>query len=555
MAWSCRMCTYENRGGDDLLRCEICETVRTTTTNKEIGEASSSSSSSNKAAAANSVDGGSESPPAPAPADAAAAKKKKKRTVQTTLFGTAVAAAPPVVAGNLLGDDRADKKKKMKKRKLLETTTTAITATRGAGSSMPAKQHRQTQLITSTSSTTTTAAAPAYFSSAFAMKKDVPFDALVVRAKAALKDAFKVRKLRGLQPAAIECALRRRHLCQLVVMATGGGKSLCYQLPAVAMGGTTIVVSPLIALMKDQVRALLAKGVEAAVVCSANGERKNRDIVDRLLGRRRRRQPNNNNGRKTKTGDSIAADEGGVGGGDDNLIKPITLLYCTPELIATSRFQNTLSEMHESNRLSMFAIDEAHCISTWGHDYRSSYRKLGWLREQFPRVPCMACTATATPNVVRDIRESLKMPPDSPCHIGSFDRTNIFYRVMYKDALDALSSSSNDGGGGAIGHLTSYIRKRHERAAASSRKCSGIVYVHKRDDTTMLAHRITQATGIRAAPYHGGMKDAERTQVQEAWMSGNVQVAVATVAFGMGVDLAHVRYVVHWSLAKVSSYS
>lgn len=185
----------------------------------------------------------------------------------------------------------------------------------------------------------------------------------------------------------------------------------------------------------------------------------------------------------------------------------------------------------------------AHAISDWGHDFRPSYRKLCWLRETMPDVPCMACTATATRKVIQDIQTILNLT-DAPCHVGSFDRKNIYYKVAYKDALDALSPH------GAIGHLIAFVKRRHESAAKHSKPCSGLIYVHKREDTTDIATQISKGTGIRAVAYHGGLKADERTSVQEAWTTGQVEIAVATVAFGMGVDLAHVRYVVHWNLSK-----
>jgi len=155
----------------------------------------------------------------------------------------------------------------------------------------------------------------------------------------------------------------------------------------------------------------------------------------------------------------------------------------------------------------------------------------------------MACTATATPKVIEDIQTILHLK-HRPCHIGSFDRENIHYKVRFKQTLDNMSS------GGAIKDLTDFIQRRHEHAKKSAEPCSGIVYVRKREDTTQLARAIMNDTGLRAAGYHAGLKAAERTKVQEDWTSGLIQIAIATNAFGMGIDLAHVRYVVHWSMAK-----
>ena len=338
-----------------------------------------------------------------------------------------------------------------------------------------------------------------------------------------MKAIFSIEKMRGLQPVAIEGALKRQN--QIVIMATGGGKSLCYQLPATVLGGVTIVISPLIALMVDQVRALNDKGIAAALVSSANGASRNNAVMERLLGRPLQTQKK--------------------GSKDPPKLKPVTILYGTPELVQTERFRRVLIELYGKNQLAFFAIDEGHCLSTWGHDFRPAYRNLQWLRTSFPNIPCTVCTATATSKVIADIRDVLLLPErEVPCHISSFNRANISYEVRFKDSLDAMSLQ------GAIGDLVEFVQQQHTEALKRSLPCSGIIYVHKRQDCEMLAKRIIKATGIRAAAYHGGLKDAERGEVQREWTGGSVQIAVATIAFGMGIDLAHVRYVVHWSLAK-----
>ena len=169
--------------------------------------------------------------------------------------------------------------------------------------------------------------------------------------------------------------------------------------------------------------------------------------------------------------------------------------------------------------------------------------RLGYLRETFPDVPLIACTATATTKVIEDIKRVLHLE-SSPCYIGSFDRPNIFYKVIYKDVIDAESME------GSRGHLIRFIQKQHERCDSSGAKCSGIVYCHTRAETTDLAMAIQKQTRIGAEAYHGGLKVHERNRVQHAWTSGESKIAVATVAFGMGIDLPHVRYVVHWTMAK-----
>lgn len=226
-----------------------------------------------------------------------------------------------------------------------------------------------------------------------------------------------------------------------------------------------------------------------------------------------------------------------------NTKTPIQLLYVTPELIETERFRTILTNLYRSNRLHMFAIDEAHCLSSWGHDFRPAYRKLTWIRTAFPNVPIMALTGTATSKVVLDIREILQLDKSVPCVMGSFNRSNISYEVRFKDSLNATN-----GGEGAISDLISVVKDQHQRH--QNQPCSGIVYVHKRDDCHSLAKQISKATGLNCLPYHAGLKDAERDSTQRKWTSGECKIAVATVAFGMGIDLPHVRYVIHWTMAK-----
>jgi len=194
---------------------------------------------------------------------------------------------------------------------------------------------------------------------------DAQYEQRHAKAMKVMKDVFKILALRNLQPKAVKCALKGKS--QIIVMATGGGKSLCYQLPAAVLPGVTIVVSPLIALMVDQVNALCRKGIEAALISSSNGERDNKQVLQRLVGE------------KPKGQDSKPPEKQ----------KQIKLLYCTPELIQTTRFRAVLSNLYGRGLLALIAIDEAHCLSTWGHDFRPAYRQLSWLRNSFPDVPCM----------------------------------------------------------------------------------------------------------------------------------------------------------------------
>lgn len=177
----------------------------------------------------------------------------------------------------------------------------------------------------------------------------------------------------------------------------------------------------------------------------------------------------------------------------------------------------------------------------WGHDFRPSYRKLAWLRDSFPDVPIMSCTGTATSKVVADIREILQLDRSVPTIMGTFNRPNISYEVRFKDSLNATKL-------GALMDVVAEVKRQHE--ATKNQPCSGIIYVHKREDCESLAKQISKATGLVCLSYHAGLKDAEREATQRKWTEGTCSVAVATVAFGMGIDLPHVRYVIHWTMAK-----
>ena len=468
MAWKCEACTFQN-SSDALQRCEICHTQRSDNgaCERVVGAPQHNpmlSSSLTREEDSSSF---------------IKSKSAASKTVQATLFG-GVASKPT-------------EKPKAKKRKASEAA-----ATKGAVVPLTKVFRATTKSI------------------------EISFNTLKVQAEKAMKEVFGIEKLRKLQPAAIKGALKGESA--IVVMATGTGKSLCYQLPAVVLNGLTIVVSPLIALMNDQVQSLVKKGVEAAVISSANGESRNLDVLERILGRSLRQRK-----RKSSTQQQQHSN------------KPLKLLYCTPEQIQTVRFRDILTELHELKRLALLAVDEAHCLSSWGHDFRPAFRKLDWFRETFPDVPCMACTATATPKVIQDIRQILHLE-NSPCHMSSFNRDNIFYKVRYKDVLDQNGSSVDD--------MVKFIKSQHDRCEKHSDPCSGIIYVHKREETESMASLIKKRTGIEVAGYHGGLKAAVRKQVQQDWMEGKVKIAVATIAFGMGIDLAHVRYVVHWTIPK-----
>ncbi len=267
----------------------------------------------------------------------------------------------------------------------------------------------------------------------------------------------------------------------LAVMPTGGGKSLCYQIPALLWEGLTVVVSPLISLMKDQVDQLRTLGVSAVMLNSALSERDYRAHVARIR-----------NG-------------------------SVSLAYMAPE----TALRPAVTELLTSCRIPLLAIDEAHCISEWGPDFRTEYRRLAELRARLPSTVCLALTATATPRVRRDILDCLAMASAAEV-VTSFNRNNLFLRVDYK--MDALRQ------------LLTIIRCYPNDA--------GIAYCHTRDGVDALC-RALRARGIQAAAYHAGLVDVERRRAHELFIRDDIRVMVATVAFGMGIDKSNVRYVVH----------
>jgi ATP-dependent DNA helicase RecQ len=272
----------------------------------------------------------------------------------------------------------------------------------------------------------------------------------------------------------------------LVLMPTGGGKSLCYQLPAVYSPGMALVVSPLISLMKDQVDSLRANGISAAFLNSS----------------------------LTQMEQEITLQDAQNG--------TLKLLYVAPERFAVPAFQAMLHTLD----LSFIAIDEAHCISQWGHDFRPDYRTLRMIRDQFPRLPIIALTATATERVRVDIMEQLNLK-DPKVFLSSFNRPNLSYHVRPKKQ--------------AYGTLLSLL-KQYQNA-------SSIIYCFSRKDTEALAADLT-AEGIKTLPYHAGLEGNLRKETQEKFIRDEVQVIAATVAFGMGIDKPDVRLVVHWDLPK-----
>lgn len=308
--------------------------------------------------------------------------------------------------------------------------------------------------------------------------------ATIEQAREVLKHKFGFDKFRPLQQEAIQAYLDGKDT--MVLMPTGGGKSLCYQIPALINDGVTLVVSPLISLMKDQVEALRVNGVKAAFLNSTLGINHQRMVEGQA--------------------------QRGV----------IDLLYISPERLMSRNYDKVVREMP----INLIAIDEAHCISQWGHDFRPEYTQLRSLRTMFPEVPFMALTATADKVTRNDIINQLELR-DPAKFISSFDRPNLSLTVVpVKNRITQLEKFID----------------QHEGE-------SGIIYCLARRTTETVAMKLNER-GIRAAPYHAGLEPELRTAAQEGFLKDKFPVVVATIAFGMGIDKSNVRYVVHYNMPK-----
>ena len=303
-------------------------------------------------------------------------------------------------------------------------------------------------------------------------------------AREALQTYFGYEQFRPMQAEVIEHVLQGGDA--LVLMPTGGGKSMCFQLPALITPGMTVVISPLIALMRDQVAALQANGVAAAFLNSAQSGEEQGEVIERAL------------------------------------VADLKLLYVSPEKALSADFYNIIGR----TKVNLFAIDEAHCISAWGHDFRPEYTQLAHLRDRFGEVPFLALTATADKPTRRDIIQQLRLRQPRQ-FVSSFDRPNLSLTVLP--------------GQQKLKAILDFLRPRPNQ--------SGIIYCLTRKTTEELADKLT-TRGIDAAAYHAGLSPQTRTQIQDEFINDQTQIVCATIAFGMGIDKSNVRWVIHYNLPK-----
>lgn len=304
-----------------------------------------------------------------------------------------------------------------------------------------------------------------------------------------LRQYFGYSTFRPLQQEAINTVLQGQDV--LLLMPTGGGKSLCYQIPALVSSGLCVVVSPLISLMKDQVQSLRQNGIAAAYLNSSQTPAEQQQIEQACMR------------------------------------GSLKLLYVSPEKLSNEWFQNTLRSL----QINLFAVDEAHCISFWGHDFRPEYTQLQFLKQKFPDVPIIALTATADQLTRQDIVAQLHLPQPRVL-VSSFDRPNI--NLAVRPAKDRVNQ------------IVAYLKQRPKQA--------GIIYALSRKTCESLAEKL-QNKGFAVAAYHAGMSSNERAHVQDAFLKDNLQVICATIAFGMGIDKSNVRFVLHYNLPKnIESY-
>uniref|UniRef100_A0A182N2G4 ATP-dependent DNA helicase n=1 Tax=Anopheles dirus TaxID=7168 RepID=A0A182N2G4_9DIPT len=317
------------------------------------------------------------------------------------------------------------------------------------------------------------------------------------KARQLLQTVFHLQDFRSQQLSTINALMDGNDV--LLLAPTGGGKSLCFQLPALLSEGVTVVISPLISLMEDQVWSMERLNVPARLLCSTTDKTLITQIHKSLSEKRS---------------------------------SDLKLLYVTPERLSKSkRFMSALQKCYNYGRLDRFAIDEVHCCSQWGHDFRPDYKFLGVLKEMFPKTPLLGVTATATTRVIADVQQMLKIP-DALQFVASFNRPNLYYHVLAKpvhrqEQYDLLANLL----------LTRF------------RKQSGIVYTYSMKDAVDICNELSER-GLKVAPYHANLESADRTKIHQLWHAGDLQAVVATVAFGMGINKGDVRFVIHHTMSK-----
>ncbi|CEF63506.1 ATP-dependent DNA helicase Q1 [Strongyloides ratti] len=324
---------------------------------------------------------------------------------------------------------------------------------------------------------------------------ETPDKPWLIEGRKLLNEVFQLSDFRPLQISAISAILSKKDC--LLIMATGGGKSLCYQLPSLLCDGVTLVISPLISLIEDQIRQLKKLSINACSFNQSTDKAEVKQIMDDLSSS-----------------------------------KPIIkLLYVTPERLAKSKkLMNKLDICSKNGNLNFIAVDEVHCCSTWGHDFRPDYKFLNILKRQFG-VPIIGLTATATSKVVDDIKDMLEIPRAIVFKAG-FNRENLVYEVRDKpNSLDEF-----------VMEVVNEIKENFKGQ-------SGIIYCYSRKDCEDLNKKL-KLNGIKSAFYHAYMEDNYRTKVHDDWSSGKIDIIVATIAFGMGIDKPDVRFVIHHSISK-----
>ncbi|KAI1888150.1 hypothetical protein AGOR_G00182070 [Albula goreensis] len=311
-----------------------------------------------------------------------------------------------------------------------------------------------------------------------------------------LAEVFQLSKFRPLQLLAINLTMAGKDL--FLVMPTGRGKSLCYQLPAVCSNGFTLVIAPLVSLMEDQLMYLKTINVSAVSLHASSGKEHAKWVLAGMTDQK----------------------------------TPFRLLYVTPEKISKSKLlMSKLEKAYHAGTLERIAVDEVHCCSQWGHDFRPDYKLLGILKRQFPKVPLIGLTATATSHVLSDCQKILSVP-DPRTLTAPFNRPNLYYEVRNKDA-----NADN-----VIDDIAKLILEKYKDQ-------SGIVYVFSQKDAEAVSLAL-QEKGISASPYHANMEHDNKTRVHRQWTANKIQVVVATVAFGMGIDKTNVRFIIHHSISK-----